>query len=469
MSGVAAVVLAIITQNQSSMRASPRDSAPQSASLWAGEVVEVRGSRGEFANVYDHRLERGGYVRSSQLRTVALTPESAPELLAVMRFLRDTPGQEALGMSYGAAYLKAVAPAALTPEPFDAIGSMADRLARRASEPQSKAAANTIAAQLDIAAQLGVKMQSFEREGGVQICYDGDMFRAVLRARDANADQRARAALALTRHECVDPALGPTERGQVDEWRAAVLDQVPMTELAPELKNRIHMRRAGVESAIAFWQIRHGVEPQAAGTKAVEELAAVNKGALDDDDQAVYADAAVRVGASRLAAELPRPATGKLAIRTQAGATGETCVELVEPKAKDSKPLVRRCTFGTVWANSARSSADGMALTLSVQNLATWREMWVFRHRDQGWSVDVLPPGGDAPDLGYIESAGWEPDSKHVLVVREIRSAGHYRRRFERINLDTLLTEKQAGTPDLLPSFGRWADPQWRATTVALR
>ena len=61
------------------------------------------------------------------------TEAAAPELLAVLRFLRESPGSEALGISYGAAYLKAVPPRALTAEPFDAIAQMAERLADQAS------------------------------------------------------------------------------------------------------------------------------------------------------------------------------------------------------------------------------------------------------------------------------------------------------------------------------------------------
>ena len=51
----------------------------------------------------------------------------------MLRFLRETPGSEALGISYGAAYVKAVPPRALTAEPLDAIAQMAERLADQAS------------------------------------------------------------------------------------------------------------------------------------------------------------------------------------------------------------------------------------------------------------------------------------------------------------------------------------------------
>jgi hypothetical protein len=469
MSALAAAALGIVTQNQVSLRIAPRDSAAQQSVLWQGEVLELRGQKGDFLYVYDHRLERGGYVRASQVRTTPLGPEDAPALLAVLRFLRDTPGEEALGISYAAAYLKAVPPADLNAEPFDALGSMADRLAQRASNPQSRGSATTIAAHLEVVSQQGLGMRSLEFDGRVQICYDGEMFRRVLAMASADAPQQARAALGLTRHECVDPTLGPTARYELDLWRIDVLDHVLPTGLSAATKNRLHMRRAGVLAAIVFWQSRHGENAQPTAERALEELAAVDKPEFDDEDQIAYADAAVRVGASRLAAMPAAGRGGKLTVRTAPGASGETWVMLMDARHEGGEPLARRCTFGTVWTASALGNAEGSALTLAVQPLATWRELWVFRQKSSGWSIDVLPPGIDEPDLGYIESAGWVPGSRYLLVVRELRAGDSFRRRFELVNLDTLQTEKQAGTPDLLRSFGRWQDPVWRSTTIALR
>jgi hypothetical protein len=469
MSAVAAAMLGIVIQNQVSLRAAPRDSAPQQSLLWQGEVLELRDEKGDFLYVYDHRLERGGYVRASQVRASPLSPESAPGLLSVMRFLRDTPGSEALGISYAAAYLKAVPAADLTAEPLDALGVMADRLAQRASTQQTKGTAATIAAHLEVVSQLGIGMKSIDAGGHVQICYDGEMFRRVLSMASADSAAQARAALGLTRHECVDPNLGPTARYELDLWRADVLDRVSAAGLNPAWKNRLHMRRAGVLSAVVFWQSRHGENAQPTAERALEELAAVNKSELDDDDRNAFADAAIRVGASRLAA-LPATARGsRLIVRTAPGAAGETCVMLFDARHDSGEPLVRRCTFGTVWAGSAMGNADGTALTLGVQPLATWRELWVFRQQTNGWRIDVLPPGTDGPDLGYVESAGWVPGSRQLLVVREVRAGDTFRRRFEFMNLDTLLIATWASTPDLLRSFARWQDPLWRSTTVALR
>src|SRR4051794_2979453 len=119
--------LAIVVSDHASVRSTPRSSATELMTLWQGDVVEVRGERAEYLAVYSYRRERGGYLRSEAVRRVAITESEAPQLLAVLRFLRDTPGSEALGISYAAAYLKAASPKALTAEPFDAIGTMADR------------------------------------------------------------------------------------------------------------------------------------------------------------------------------------------------------------------------------------------------------------------------------------------------------------------------------------------------------
>jgi hypothetical protein len=470
MSALVTLVIAIVTQNSVALRGVPREAAPQQATLPQGEVLEVRGQRGDYVSVYDHRLERAGYVRASQVREVGLAPEDAPGLLAVVRFVRDTPGSEALGISYAAAYLKAAPAEQITAEPFDAIGGMAERLARRASKPAAnKAASEAMAASLEVAAQSGIRMTTIEREGQAQLCYDGDMYRRVLAMAGADPMQRARATLALTRHDCVDPALGQVGRRRLDEWRATLLARVPTIGLDVSTINRLHLRRAGVLAALAYWQVRNGEGGQVAASQAVDELAAVRKQDLDGDDVGDYAEAAIRVGATRPAASPTARRPGRLVIKAEPGAVGQTCVSLFPAKGAGTEPLVRRCTYGTVWENSALGNAAGSALALSVQPLVGWRELWVFHQAAEGWVVDVLPPGSDDPELGYAECAGWTPDSSQLLVVREVRSEGHYRRRFEVVDLSTLLIRQQAGTPDLLPGFGRWQDPLWRSTTVALR
>ena len=146
-----------------------------------------------------------------------------------------------------------------------------------------------------------MKFASYEREGRVHICYDGDAFRRVLAMR-STPGQRARAALALTREECVAPALGPHERRLVDEWRADVVESVDAAALPPYLRNRVLMRRASVWSALAYRRARAGEDAGLAATRALSALEGINRNELTDDDKRTYSDAAMRASASRWAA-----------------------------------------------------------------------------------------------------------------------------------------------------------------------
>ena len=201
---------AIVVQDQASLRAAPRDGAQQQASLWQGEVLEVRGERLDYLQVWDHKRERGGFIRAADVRRVALTEAEAPALLAVMRFVQETPGAEALGIGLAAAYLQAAPARALAVEEgaqaFDALGSFADRLARRASVAvPGKASGATLSAHLDVANGYGVRFATYEVEGRMQVCYEGEAFRRLLAMPVADAEQLARAALALTRPNASTP------------------------------------------------------------------------------------------------------------------------------------------------------------------------------------------------------------------------------------------------------------------------
>jgi hypothetical protein len=461
--------IAIVTQDQAALRAAPKTSAPQQVVLAQGDALEVRGQRMDYLQVYDHRRERAGYVRATQVRTVGIEPEDAPGLLSVVRFLRDTPGSETLGIAYAAAYLKAAPAPTIDAEPFDAIGDMADRLAMRASVLASKGDEAKIASQLEVAASYGVAIRSVEYEGGVRLCPDGEAFRRVL-ALPATDVQRARAALSLTRPECIDPALSPVARHAIDQWRADVLDRVQTRDLPVVLKNRVRMRRAGVWSTLAFEATRRGESGAAAADRAQDELLGIEKGELADEDQRAYAEAAVRVGSTRWAGDAIATVTKtRLGVVTQPGSPGETCILLTDAKHDVKDPLFRKCTFGTVWTASANVNPSATAMTLAVQPLDAWLELWVFAKGPNGWSVMALPPTVSAPDVGYVEFAGWVPGGKQVLVAREAREEGRWKRRFEVLRLDTLATVRYADKPEALSVFYRWQSPGWKARTVSLR
>jgi hypothetical protein len=470
--------LAIITQDQTSLRAAPRHTAQQQATLWQGEVVEVRGERLDYLQVYDHKRERGGFVHVSTVRRTNLAATEAPELLAVVRFIREAPGTEALGIGLTAAYLKAAPADALNGaagvEAFDALGTFADRLARRASSGslQDKAAAAVLTAHLEVAARYGLGFANFEQEGRMRICYDGEAFRRVL-ALPSTPEQRARAALALTRHECVDPEMRAADRVRLDDWRAEVLDRADTLGLTGYLKNRLQMRRAGVWAGVAYQRARQGKGAEEAANRALAELAAVNKAELPEADAAAYNDAAMRVSASRWAAVPATQESGVVGNRpvlvTVAGLPGETCVLLIDAKNDAQRPLIKRCTYGIVWTASATLNREGNALAVAVQPMHAWREIWVFRKTAQGWTVGVLPPASTSPELGYAEFAGWVPGGAQMLVAREARGEGKYQRSFELIALDTLGTERQVAAPSMLSTFQRWQDPSWKRMSLSLR
>lgn len=467
----AALGWAVVTQDATALRAAPAASGTVQAQLWPGDLVEVRGERLDFLQVYDHARERAGYLRPAQLRPLATAPADAPALLAVLRFLREQPGAESLGIAYAAAYLKAVPAAALDAEPFDALGVMAERLARRASSRAGRGS-DSVAGQLETAGRYGVKFTSFERDGALQLCYEGDAFRRVL-AMKADAAQQARAVLALTRHDCIDPALPPHRKPGLDQWRADLLDRIApaaAADLPETAKHRLRARRAGVWAALAFARSRDGGDAAGAGRRALDELAAIDKAAVADDDMAEVAEAGLRAAAVRWAAEGALPAVpGPLALQLAPGAPGQTCLQLLDHRRADGAPLLKRCTYATVWPASLRVAPDQRMAVLAVQPLEGWTELWLLRAGESGWTVDVLPPAAAEPGLGTVEFAGWVPGAARLLVAREARVEGRLRRSFELLSLDTLQAEKTASSPQSLSAFARWQDARWRQQTLMLR
>jgi hypothetical protein len=461
-----AATLAIVVQDQAALRVAPRATAAPLTSLWQGDVLEIRGERAGYLKVYDYRRERGGYLRSDAVRTVGLAESDAPELLAVLRFLRESPGSEALGISYGAAYLKAAPPRALSAEPFDAIGVMAERLADQASGTAIRHA--NVAAHLEVVQQFGIRMRSFERSGRMQVCYDGELFRRVLSTPGARPEERGRAALALTRADCIDPGLGPSQRTLLDEERRALLGQIDERGLTETTRSRLHARRAAVWSSIAYEQARRRESAAAAAQSALAELVAVHPEDLGDDRRAEYLDAVVRVGASRWAAAPAGTQTGPLRLSATAGEPGQTCVALEGTLQPGATPLVRKCTYGIVWMASAQLIGEGRALVLAVQPLESWRELWVCHESAGAWRIDVVSPGLDDPEEGYVDFAGFAPGTARLLIAREVKEGGRFRRRFEELRLADLALVRQASSPEILADFGRWQDVNWRRDTLAL-
>lgn len=457
--------LAIVVQDHAALRAAPRSSATELTRLWQGDVLEIRADHAGYLKVYDYRRERGGYLREDAARPVELSETAAPGLLAVLRFLRESPGSESLGISYGAAYLKAVPPQAITAEPFDAMAQMAERLADQASGSTDHLA--DFAPHMEVVAQFGVRMRNFERNGRMRVCYDGELFHRVLALPGAQPEERAHAVLGLTRPDCIDPDLGPVPRASLDIERSQLLEQVKEGELNAMTRSRLHARRAGVWASLAYAHDRRREPAGAAAERARAELLAVHADDLGDDRRMEYVDAVLRVSAIRWAGAPPAPQPGPLTLSAAPGDPGQTCVAL-EDARRPRAAAIRRCTYGVVRMASIQAIPRGPALVVAVQPLESWRELWVFHERAGSWTIDVLSPGLDNPEEGYVDFAGYAPGTRRLLIAREVKDSGRFRRSFEELRLDDLALVRQASSPEILRDFGRWQDVAWRRDTLAL-
>ncbi|MBI5547958.1 MAG: hypothetical protein HY901_29090, partial [Deltaproteobacteria bacterium] len=344
----AALVVAIAVQDPTPLRALPRDTSPKIGQLASGEWLEVREEKAGYLKVWDHRHERPGYVRGTQVRTYRLDETSAPALAAVIAFLKDSTGSEALGIGLVAAYLKAAPAQAIGPGVFDALGTFAERLARRAS---ARRAPNdeTLSAHLGVAAGYGVRFHNYEQADRARVCYEGEAFRRVLALGGASPEQRIRAALALTLPECVSPELGQTELLALLQWQADILARIDPHEGPAHLTSRLRLRRAATGSELAFQYARRGDAKKAAlaSADALRELALVEKLELGDGDQSHYEETAVRVAAARWPSEEAVVPAGKVALRVLPGSHPcESCLALLpQGSEQQPKPLAERCTF----------------------------------------------------------------------------------------------------------------------------
>ena len=426
-----AQTFAIVLRDETPLRATPGASAPAGAVLWQGETLEVRGERLDYLQVWDYARERGGFVRAATLKRLTLDEDEAPELLAVLRLMRDMPGAEALGIGIAAAYIEAAPPADLNGadgvEALEAMGAMAERLARAAMGTRLRNAA-AISAHLDVVARYGVRFVAVETNGRLRLCYDGEAYRKIL-VLHATEEQRARAMLALSDPACTKPEL----------TLAKMLERVDEIRLPGYLRNRILMRRASLWSSLAYQRARRqekgGEDAPAAAERALKALAAVDPGELAEIDRRAYAEVRVRVAASRVALAR-RVDEQKLHIVAAASDAGQTCIALQDAKRAE---LARRCTYDLVWPASAVANREGTALALAVQPVDGWRELWLFHKQNAGWSLRILPPAvttsAASPGVGTAEFAGWAPG--RIRVAREAMIDGRVRKNVQLVKLAT--------------------------------
>jgi hypothetical protein len=480
---LSALAAAAIVQNDGvSLRSAARDSAAEHAALTQGDLLEVRGQRLDYLQVYDHRRERAGYVKATSVRPINLDATQMPHFLSVVRFLRDSSNQEALGISYAQSYLKVSGGATKDPdyaEVLDAVGKMADRLAARTAKQASK---DHTAQQIEGVGFLGVRMVSIDQHGQQRLCYDGKAYEQLL-GLDVPPSYKLNATLALTQPNCIDSGLTIVQRRDLDASRLRTLDTLKesdLTALTGLERNRYRHRKAAVLASLSFATQRALNNGIALGTassdamqsvklyaaQAIENLAAVDKGELSDQDKAQYDETALRVGAIRLAAQpaVVLPKTMSIV----AGEPGQTCLVV---------DTARRCTYGVVWPQSLSVSPNGLMMSIAVQPTETWREVWLLRKVDNTWVVDVLPPSTEAPNLGsgvgVVEFAGWVPaDTKQearILVARDTLEKTKVQTRFEVLRAASLSVEARANHPQTLFAFAKFQQASWRAATLTVR
>ncbi|HXU74819.1 MAG TPA: hypothetical protein VN947_36230 [Polyangia bacterium] len=459
------LVAAIVTQDATPLRAAAKETAARQTLLYAGDWLELRGERQGWLQVYDHRHERPGYVRPSQVRAFPVEEKSAGELAAVIDFVRDQPGAESLGIGLTALFMRAAPANAVGAEVFDALGGMAERLGRRASSKWARPNDATLAGQIEVAESYGVKFRSFEKDGRTRVCYDGEAYRRVL-ALPASAAAKARAALGLTDPACVDPATGVSDRETIVAWQADVLGKVDAAALPSWLGNRVRIRAAAVRAEVVYAHARKGdwAGARAGEAEAEKALAAVDKPELADEDMLGYDEAALRVAAVRWAAD---PSTAGKAVEIGKGKPGETCVRFAKAE---------HCTYAVVWPSSVRVSPRGDAVAFAQSPLPSWTELVVLR---RGQEAETMAPAAVDPDVGYVELAGWSPDGARLCVAKEAKMTGPLgqpgtlapwvQRSFQIVKADGLLVEKQAARLDNFVSFRRWASAAWQRGTLALR
>jgi hypothetical protein len=302
----------------------------------------------------------------------------------------------------------------------------------------------------------------------MRVCYDGELFHRVLALPGARSEDRAQAVLGLTRPDCIDPDVGPVPRASLDAERARLLEQTKDDGLSAITRSRLHARGAGVWAALAYSHERRGEPDGAAAEHALAELLAVHPDDLGDDRRPEYVDAVLRVSAIRWAGALPARQSGPLTLKAAPGEPGQTCMTLEDAHQPRAGAVVRRCTYGLARMASIQAIPQGPALVLAVQPLEGWRELWVFHEKAGEWVVDVIPPGLDNPEEGYVDFAGYAPGTRRLLIAREVKARGRFRRSFEELRLDDLVLVRQASNPELLRDFGRWQDVAWRRDSLAL-
>ena len=176
------------------------------------------------------------------------------------------PGYESLGIGYAALSLRAAPAGADTSEVFAAIGTMAERLARRASARRGRHARTRTLRRArrgrrELRRQVRAVDPLDDRVGAARLCYDGEAWTRVLAAPAAAPAERARAALFLAVDPCRDPALPPAEARLWNDRRLRALESIDFAAagaLPASLGGRVRLRHAEALAWRAFDEARQG-------------------------------------------------------------------------------------------------------------------------------------------------------------------------------------------------------------------
>ena len=201
-----------------------------------------------------HRRERPGHARASVVHVWRPDESSGPALAAVVTFLRDMPGMEALGISHAVLYRKLVPQEHWDPSVIYAQGVMTVRLARRtmAKVPALSAEQQSLAQDLETVTTLGIRMVPRDALDTTQgaLCDDGEALRTRLTL-EGDPVEEGMAAWLLTDDRCVPESVSPARLFEYQRWRADVLSTVPSAGLPPWMIARISSRLAEAHASIA--------------------------------------------------------------------------------------------------------------------------------------------------------------------------------------------------------------------------
>ena len=490
-----AVVVALVVQDQTPLRAAAHDDAPRQTTLSPGDWLEVRGERqGYLAGLRPPARAPG--LRAARRRCAATrsTRRRRRSSRAIVDFLRDAPGQESLGIGYAALYLRA-APAQRGRRRacFDALGDDG-RAARRGARRRACAKAGRRDAG---GADRGgrelrrARSRSFEQRGAHArlLRRRGVPARAGARRRPAAA--RARAALGLTDPRVRRPARGPTAALDAGEVAGERARRRSTSARAAARRRPADVQRAPPAAAIgdaggarvlrgARRATRRSPGRRARRRSASSQL--VDRSELADEDRLAYDEAALRVGDRAVGRRAGVAGARSVRARRRARrGRARPDVRAPAPSRRSAaggalRALHLRVRVAVVGARRAarRRGRDGRAAAASGGASCS-----CFVRREHGWTADSMTPAAIDPELGYVELAGFSPDGTRLLVVREARASGPLgsphtlapwiEKRFQVLAVDGLRVEKQSSSLAGFPTFKRWQSPEWARATLANR